>query len=264
MEGSWRTEKLLWWGKTYPDLSRKYTETVCSGAVFLDRPGLLRIYPVDYRYLPESNQPKKWSIITAQIKPGVDGRPESYRINAESIRVIDQIGTDNGWELRRKLMFRKEHMVNGIEDMERRQELNGQSIGITPVEVVDVKLERLTAEERKEHRKKYEEITSQQVLWPAGTKPMPAPQYKPRFFFRTPGDTQVRHRVCLDWEVIQGAHRFRDEADPEKAFKDFLFTRYLTEDHEPHMILGNLARFRHTFIIVGLMYPKKQLQHALF
>ncbi|MEJ7710333.1 MAG: hypothetical protein WKF84_10830 [Pyrinomonadaceae bacterium] len=69
-------KRVLIWGKTYPELSSKYFETVCTGVVLEDG-SPVRLYPVPYRYL--SDQFHKYQWITARIaKNDSDCRPESY------------------------------------------------------------------------------------------------------------------------------------------------------------------------------------------
>jgi len=60
-------EKILVTVKTYPTLSRKYGETVCTAGVREDG-SWVRIYPVPFRRLNESEQyhflaPNPWVII---------------------------------------------------------------------------------------------------------------------------------------------------------------------------------------------------------
>src|SRR5258707_15707067 len=47
----WIPKRLLIWGTTYPEFSKKYYETVCTGAIDGDTGKLLLIYPATLRYL---------------------------------------------------------------------------------------------------------------------------------------------------------------------------------------------------------------------
>src|SRR5689334_7137004 len=51
----YRTEQVLIWGKTYPELSRRYSETVCTAGLRQDGTPI-RLYPVPLRYLGQDNQ----------------------------------------------------------------------------------------------------------------------------------------------------------------------------------------------------------------
>lgn len=53
-------KRVLIWGETYPELSSKYRETVCTGGCLEDgRP--VRIYPVPFRYLEGDSRYKMYS-----------------------------------------------------------------------------------------------------------------------------------------------------------------------------------------------------------
>ena len=50
------TKDILILVKTYPEISRKYTETVCTAGILSETKELIRLYPVRYRYLEGDNQ----------------------------------------------------------------------------------------------------------------------------------------------------------------------------------------------------------------
>lgn len=102
--------KILIATKTYPSISTKYGETVCTAGILLDdneKPlQWIRIYPVRYRALDFEKKYKRWSIISGEIERNEkDFREESYRINDNSITVIREIGTKNNWEERKSFIL---------------------------------------------------------------------------------------------------------------------------------------------------------------
>ena len=65
--------------KTYPTLSEKYDELVCT-AGFLEDGSWIRIYPVPYRKLNYGSRYSKWQWIEIDlVKNTKDFRKESYR-----------------------------------------------------------------------------------------------------------------------------------------------------------------------------------------
>lgn len=65
--------------KTYPTLSRKYGETVCTAGVREDGTWV-RIYPVPFRRLNEEQQYKKYDWLEVRlVRNTTDPRPETYR-----------------------------------------------------------------------------------------------------------------------------------------------------------------------------------------
>jgi len=115
--------------KTYLSISQKYRETVCTAGALLDKnqepQQWLRIYLIRFRYLETDQKYKRWSIIEADIeKNPKDSRKESFRIDDTSIEVVRQVGTQNNWEERKKLVLPLQ--FQSIDEM---QDL-GASVGI--------------------------------------------------------------------------------------------------------------------------------------
>ena len=97
--------KVLITVKTYPALSEKYEELVCT-AGFREDGTWIRIYPVPFRKLDYVNQYKKWQSIEIDlVKNTSDFRPESQRPYSEdsAITILDTMGTENGWGKRKKI-----------------------------------------------------------------------------------------------------------------------------------------------------------------
>ena len=94
--------KILIAVKTYPIPSAKYDELVCTAGVTEDG-RFIRLYPVNFRDLPYSQQYKKyqWIEVQAEKHSGRDSRKESYRPQHDAPLVPGEwIGTDDGWAQR--------------------------------------------------------------------------------------------------------------------------------------------------------------------
>lgn len=103
-------KKILIATKTYPSISRKYKETVCTAGILLSEDETpvqwIRIYPIRFRGLESDKRYKRWSIISAEIERNTkDFREESYRVNDASIQVIREIDTKNKWEERKSFVL---------------------------------------------------------------------------------------------------------------------------------------------------------------
>ncbi len=101
--------KVLITVKTYPTLSAKYDELVCT-AGFLEDGSWIRIYPVPFRKKSYNEQYKKYDWIEVDlVKNTSDFRPESFRLKSldTEIKVIGHIDTKNNWEERKKICLRK-------------------------------------------------------------------------------------------------------------------------------------------------------------
>ncbi|MGB7099747.1 MAG: hypothetical protein WBD95_13410 [Xanthobacteraceae bacterium] len=82
--------------KTYPTLSRKYGETVCTAGVCEDG-AWVRIYPVPFRRLDETEQYKKYDWIDCKlIKSKSDPRPETrHAADLSDLKPVEHMGTED-------------------------------------------------------------------------------------------------------------------------------------------------------------------------
>jgi hypothetical protein len=105
--GSDATIDLLVNCKTYPAVSTKYTETVCTGGV-LANGEFVRLYPVPYRFLDANEQYGRWDVIRVRAyRDTKDTRSESWHLEpGAKIEVIDKMTTDKQkWEWMRKTIY---------------------------------------------------------------------------------------------------------------------------------------------------------------
>ncbi len=102
--------KILITVKTYPSISSKYDELVCTAGI--DEEGnWVRIYPIPFRKLDYNNQYQKYNWIEMDlVRNTSDFRLESYRpVNIDSDDIITfhgKIGTENNWEKRKKIVLK--------------------------------------------------------------------------------------------------------------------------------------------------------------
>ena len=75
MYQEWKEERILIWGKTYPELSSKYNETVCTGGT-LENGNFVRIYPIPFRYLEQDETFSKYQLDKGKNKKKC-GRPQA-------------------------------------------------------------------------------------------------------------------------------------------------------------------------------------------
>lgn len=111
-------EKVLITVKTYPTLSRKYGETVCTAGVRAD--GLwMRIYPVPFRRLEEEEQYKKFNWIeTDFIRGRSDPRPETHHsADLAKMLPVGHMGTSDNWRERRELLLKKAKVYDRLEPL---------------------------------------------------------------------------------------------------------------------------------------------------
>lgn len=98
-------ERILVTVKTYPTLSKKYGETVCTAGIREDG-SWVRLYPVPFRRLDEHQQYKKYDWIECDVHPRPnDPRLESFcPVDRDKIKKVGHIDTRSNWRERRRLL----------------------------------------------------------------------------------------------------------------------------------------------------------------
>ncbi len=111
-------ERVLITVKTYPTLSRKYGETVCTAGIRSDG-SWMRIYPVPFRRLDEAEQYRKFDWIeTDFIRSRSDSRPETFH-PADLSKLVPNghMGTEDNWRERRDLILQRATVYNRLEPL---------------------------------------------------------------------------------------------------------------------------------------------------
>lgn len=80
----WTRKRLLVWGKTYPEFSKTYYETVCTGAIDAETKRLVRIYPITLRHNKDQFAKYQWIEADAERNPGTSAPRASGSSRAPS------------------------------------------------------------------------------------------------------------------------------------------------------------------------------------
>lgn len=103
--------------KTYPTISEKYAELVCTAGV-LENGDWIRLYPIPFRQLMDTQKFKKYTWISVEMERNTsDFRIESYRPDLDSIIVEPEIPKVNGkvnWEQRRDIIFHGQQVYTNL------------------------------------------------------------------------------------------------------------------------------------------------------
>ena len=140
--------------KTYPTLSSKYDELVCTAGI-TDKGKWVRIYPVPFRKLKWEEQYKKYQWIELNlVKNQSDHRSESYRpVNqGGNIKAKKFI---KSWEERKRIIFKTEKLHRSLKILIKEAKEKGTSLALfKPKKIVDFKIEKLRKKDREWDPKK--------------------------------------------------------------------------------------------------------------
>lgn len=256
--------KILIATKTYPSISKKYKETVCTAGILLgeDENPLqwIRIYPVRFRDLEFDKRYRKWSIISAEIERNEkDFREESYRINDTSINVIREIGTKNNWAERKSFILPLQ--FNSVAEIQSQ----GKSLGLIKPESIEKYFCRKTEREWSSNQKAAQD---QMDLFEPSVELEKIPY---QFGYRFIESNGVKHSYTIsDWEVSELYRGCRNrsraatledrEAEAIFKVKQKLEDEFLSKK-DLYFIVGNLKNYCKTFMIIGVVYPPKISQN---
>ncbi len=266
--------KVLITVKTYPTLSAKYDELVCT-AGFREDGTWIRIYPIPFRKRPYDQQYKKYDWIELDlVKNTSDFRPESYRprsIDTE-IKVVGHLDTSKNWSERKQCCLGKVYynLSELIQEAKTRETCTSLAV-FKPTEILDFYVESVD----KEWDSKKLDALRQMNLFETNkdgqfevVKKLP---YKFKFKFKD-NQGKVSNTMIEDWETGQLFWNClaRHEGNEAKAiadvrkkyFDDFSLTKDL------HFFLGTTQKHHHVslnpFVIIGTFHPKIERQMKLF
>jgi hypothetical protein len=281
--------KLLLTVTTYPLPSRSYDELVCTAGV-TEEGKWIRIYPVPLSFLFDLKQSGKvnavkYTWIELELNRRKDDfRPESYSPKHYDFRDIviyePRLNTDSNWMKRKEYCLRNIYTDFGklIEDS--RAPKNVSLATFKPTSITEFEWE----EDEREWKDEWVEIRKQTDLFAQGRvdpqKMIPKVPYK--FFYKFTDSTgKLRRLMIEDWEIGQlfwnclraakeGGTADEKEAEAialqkvkERYFDDF------TQNKDLHLFVGttkqwHTRRSSNPFVIIGVFYPKKEIQGRLF
>ncbi len=251
-------KKILITVKAYPNPSKKYTETVCCAGIDLSNFQLVRLYPVPFRDLDDSKKFKKYSIIEVECSPPSDDkRLESFHINSDSIKIIDELGTEKGtWRKRKDIVLKVP--IKSMCQVYKDAEENDFSLGLIRPENVKFEWSKRNLSDPKERESCYAQLSFFDKSKDA-IEEIPFSFY---YNFKCAGiEYCPGHKLSIiDWEIGQMYRqllkKYRQEDVLQKIEQKWIEISN-NSIKEVYFYVGNLKRFRSTFMILGVFYPTR-------
>jgi hypothetical protein len=263
--------------KTYPTLSRKYGETVCTAGV-LENGSWVRIYPVPFRRLGETQQYRKFDWIECElVKNRSDPRPETrHPADIRQITPISHMGFSSNWRERRRLLLNTTPVYTRLESLIAGAKANALSLAVfKPAKILDFLWEEEEREWDAEKVAEMRERTHQRELfaqdrWRETFKLIRKLPYS--FSYRFEDDTGRESTLqVLDWET--GAlfwNCLRASKGDERVALEKIRAKYFDEfrRRDLHFFLGTTQQFHfvapNPWVIIGVFPIPYQLQRELF
>ncbi len=257
----WHTLEVLVTVKAYPNPSRKYVEASCMAGITRDR-RWVRLYPIPHRMLESERQFSKYTWIRVQaIRAREDHRPESLKVNIDSIQPLETVGTEDDWAERCRLLLPLKD--SSMCALRHTQPKTNRSLGlIRPREVIAFEIEPTSAQWTPEQQA----VLSQQGFWdrsPARTLEKIPYNFYYRYVCEATDCPGHRMKV-VDWELHQSYRKWRDQYgdDWEQKLRD-RYVDWMLRERDLHFFVGTMLKHPQSWIIIGLFYPPKQRQLRL-
>lgn len=274
-------EKILVTVMTYPALSDKHFETVCT-AGFREDGSWIRIFPVPYRVLlgrDESRRYHKWQWIEVDLEQNLqhDKRRESYHIkNIDSLKLMNRIdGKRVNWDLRIIWTLKNKRIYNNMSELLEDTKRDNTSLAVLkPSQIIDVvyKKEDMSKFEEKLKRQedKYKAELLQMKLFEDEfemsetfrfAEKVP---YKFSYVFTTI-DGKQRTLMIEDWEIGLLYRKMFQQYRDENVACEKVREKYLKmADDDLYLFLGtsfewHMKNAPDPYLIIGVFAPPKKV-----
>lgn len=251
------TKQVLVTVKAYPNPSKKYGETVCCAGIDLETGYWIRLYPVPYRDLDASQKFKKYSIINVRCwKARDDRRPESYKVDADTIEVVRRLDTKNKWKARGQIVRPTVspsfcHILGESE--------HGKSLGMFKPSEMEFSWKHVKIQDQRARDACYAQLS----FFDKRKDTIERIPFDFHYHFKCAGDTDCPgHKLLIiDWEIGQAFRDWRQTYATESLLLEKIKHRWLNlmcaDENDAHFYVGNMQRFQNQFMVLGVFYPKK-------
>lgn len=261
--------KVLITVKTYPTLSVKYDELVCT-AGFLEDGSWIRIYPIPFRKKSFEEQYEKYDWIeTDLVKNEKDFRKETFRpVSYDTkIKVLNHLGTDPYWSLRKEIVLKKGYyasMDKLILEAKNKEIMTSLAV-FKPTEIIDFVIEPVDREWDRNKLEKIKQLRSSNLFANEKEDLFEVVKKLPYKFYYVMLDCVGRKSKMMieDWEIGQLYWNclHRHNGDENKALED-VKNKYFddfTKTKDLYLFLGTTKKHHSTsknpFMIIGVFYP---------
>ncbi len=252
------TKRVLIVVETYPHPSQTYQELVCTAGMLEDGT-FIRLYPIDYRYRPPHQKYKKYQWIEVDVTKSNDFRPESYRPNLDTLRVMGEpISSDNAWHERKKIVLAKP--LKTMCELRAAYEQDHTSLGIIkPHKIIGVQVKAVEREWKQSHQA----ALAQFSLFAQEKKPLQKIPYEFSYHFFCDEACKGHTMQITDWEMgalfLKEIKRLGSEQKAVRSVEQKFFDDLCGSNKDTHFFVGTTLPYN-SWIVLGVFYPKKVIE----
>lgn len=237
-------ERVLILVKALPHVGDRHGETVCCAGVTPDGKWR-RQFPVLFRSLEHEKRFRRWQWVEYDWRlPKTDNRPESRRVQENSIRVLGNIPK------KERSSFLNPLVLPSLEVAETR----GHTLALVRPAKSRFYWEAKSTEEIEEERYSYESAVRQFSFLASENKALEPSPYRFKFQYEIGDRGPPRHATCDDWETAAMFFRFRNSHGEKEALRKMDVT--FNGDYPRKGVvfaMGTHSRHRQTWLLVGVI-----------
>ena len=258
----WERKKVLIVVKTYPTPARKGGEVSCTGAITEDGKWV-RLFPIPYRALTDTQRFRKYQWVEVNMQRSDDPRPESFRVDVDSLEIVaDPIPTNDNWQKRKEAIFPlKAHCLCCLQKQQK--EVGSPTLGFfKPWQITSFSVQR--DDELNWTMRELETLKQLSMFDNAPAHLLEKVPYHFYYHFRCDhADCNGHDLSCTDWELEESYRKWRRiyGSNWEVKFRETYETRMIFKA-DTHFFVGTVRQHPNSWIIVGLFYPPKEGKHG--
>lgn len=242
--------------KAYPNPSKKYSETVCCAGVDLSNNQLIRLYPIPYRDLDNEKKFKKYSVIEVDCwKAKDDKRPESFKVDPDSIKIIKHLDTKKKWQKRKDVVLHT-HIKSMCQIYKDAKE-EDLSLGIIKPIKISFDWKKQSPSNAQAREACYAQLSFFNKYKDA-IEEIPYSFYY-TFYCAEDKNCPGHKLLIIDWEIGQAYRSWRAQYKDEKILLNKIKQQWenIADENakDVYLFVGNMQRFRQTFMILGVFFP---------
>lgn len=220
----------------------------------------MRLYPIDYQYLPSVSKYHKYQWIEVDLyEDGAKGdqRKESRKPILDNIEIVsDVISTKNGWQDRRRIIDSLPHHT--VKQFQAQYLQDKTSLGVVrPSRILEMKVEAVDREWTEEQNA----ILSQKRMFDdQRTRALLKIPYKFSYVFECEDSDKPHNAMCEDWELgmlfLNERKRLGNDEKAIESVKKMFFDKICSPANDTRFFMGTTYPFN-TWIVLGVFYPPK-------
>ena len=260
-------KKILITVKTIPTESSEYEETVCTAGITEDSKWI-RIYPIPFRKLDYSQRYKKFQWIEAEVfRSTKDYRPESYKCNWQSIRLLDSI---SDWGEKYKLCVENMPVYDSFDELISLAQSKPVALSLAvfkPKEIIGCAVQPRDVSKQLEKQGRIKSARIMDLF--DGKEFIPAKPLPFKLTYSFIDSVGKRHSLMIeDWEAYELFSKYEQDFEMAKEKVEEKYRELASSRHDLFLFVGTRLSAHYTtlnpFSIIGVFSPPKDRQLPLF